>query len=551
MATVTSSSSGVPSGHPGGAWAPLRRPVYRSLWTAQLGSNVGTWMQTVGAQWLLVDRPHSETLVALVQTASTLPVMLLALPAGVLADALDRRRLLIAVQGSMVVVATALAVLTVFDLAPPSVLLGFTFLLGCGVALTGPAWQAIQPELVPRDEIPAAAALGSLAVNLARAVGPALAGFLVAFTGPAAVFAINALSFLGVTVAIILWHRPAQDAEGRAERALAALRAGTRYVRHAPIVRRILLRSALFVLPGSALWALLPIVASQRLGLDATGYGLMLAALGGGAVAGALSLSTIKAHVSDNRLLALGGAVFGLGTLGLTVLERPPLVMATLVVAGMGWLAVLSTLNAALQLTLPGWVRARGLSTYLLVFLGGQAIGSVVWGLTASVTTTETALVVAGGLLVAGAVTTPLLPLLPGTARLDRNVSAHWPTPHLVLDPEPDDGPVLVLSRYRVPEADRAAFLLAMQAVGRSRRRSGAIRWRVYQDGEHPDQLVEAFVVASWGEHLHQHDGRLTGADREIELLARDLADGEPEVEHLLAARAPRSVPPPDEAAAN
>jgi MFS family permease len=524
----------------------MRNGVYRSLWFAQLGSNVGSWMQTVGAQWLLVERDHAATLVALVQTASLLPVMLLSLPAGVLADAFDRRRLLLASQAAMAVIAGVLAALTAVGLTTPSTLLALTFLLGCGQAITGPAWQAIQPELVERQQIPAAATLGSLTVNLARAVGPAAAGVIVAVAGSAAVFTINAVSFLGVVAALAVWRRKPTGSGQQAEAALAALNAGTRYVRNAPAVTRILLRAALFVVPGSALWALLPVVSAGPLHLGAGGYGALLGALGVGAVGGALALPRLRVKLSANQVLAGSALLFGLATLSLAVplgAARVAVVAVFMVLGGFGWLASLSTLNASLQLTLPAWVRARGLAAYLLVFMGGQAVGSLLWGLLAGAIGVGATLCIAAALLGVVALTTPWRPLLALTGKLDRNISSHWPDPVLVFEPDPDDGPVLVVKRYRVAESNQQAFIQAMELVGRSRRRTGAVRWDVFRDGDSVDGFTEVFALRSWGEHLRQHSDRLTGADAQFEQRALDFVQGEPTVEHLLPPTV-RSSPP-------
>ena len=521
----------------------MRSRVYRSLWFAQLGSNVGSWMQTVGAQWLLISHAHATTLVALVQTASLLPVMALSLPAGVLADVLDRRRLLLVSQSAMALIAALLAVLTATGSTTPATLLVLTFVLGCGQALTGPAWQAIQPELVEREQIPAAAALGSLTVNLARAVGPAVAGLIVAAAGPAAVFGINAVSFLGVVAALAVWRRTSEGTSGlRPEPAVSALNAGARYVRHAPAVRRILLRAALFVIPGSALWALLPVVASQRLGLGAEGYGALLGALGLGAVLGALSLSRLRARFSTNTLSVLSAIGFGLATLALAVPlggAAIPVVSVLMVAGGLAWIMSLSTLNASLQLTLPAWVRARGLGAYLVVFMGGQALGSLAWGALAGAIGDAWALGIAAALLGLSAVSVRLWPLLAPLSGIGRTSlgESNWPEPVLVFEPDPQDGPVLVIKRYQVAEPDRAAFLQAIGRVGGSRRRTGATSWAVYQEGTDADRFTEVFTVRSWDEHMRQHDGRLTDADREFQRAADELASAEPEVEHLFPPR--------------
>lgn len=519
------------------ARGPLGQPIYRMLWLAQLVSAVGGWMQTVGAQWMLVKEPGAATWVSFVQAASLLPVLFVSLPAGVLADVVDRRRLLIGVQSTMTVLAAALAALTAAGRTTPELLIALTFLLGCGQAVGNPAWQAIQPELVPREQIPAAAALGSLSVNVARAVGPALAGALLSFTGTWVLFAINAASFTAVVLALVAWRRRPTGQAGNAEAARPALYAGARYVRHAPGVRRILLRAALFVVPASALWALLPVVASGRLGLGSGGYGLLLAALGAGAVMGALGMSRLRRRLTADQLILVSSLVFAAGTLVTALATSPALVIVLMVPTGAGWLVVLSTLNTSMQLSLPSWVRARGLAVYLVVFLGGQGVGSLLWGLLARPLGNVGALSLAAGLLLLSAVTLPLLPLLQGTGTFDRAVAAHWPEPALVFEPSPDGGPVLVEIVYQVSTEDAEAFLDAMRRLGVSRRRTGAGRWGVYRDGEDPRSFHEVFEVPSWDEHLRQHDGRTTGYDQELHEAVRALARSEPVVRHLLPAK--------------
>jgi MFS family permease len=517
------------------AWAPLRDAVFRGLWLAVLASNIGTWMQTVGAQWLLVDAPNAATLVALVQTAGMLPVLLLALPSGTLADTFDRRRLLIVVQVSLAVVGAALTALTVLGRMPPGLLLTFTFALGVGQALTLPAWQAIIPELVPREQIPSASALGSISINLARSVGPAVAGVLIAQLGVAAVFGLNALSFVIFSLVLVHWRRPAEATEVQPERFGPALRAGGRYVRHSPVVRRILLRAVVFVVPGSAIWALLPLIASDRLHMGSSGYGVLLGALGVGAIGGAVLLPRIRARLSANRLILVASLIFGVAVVIVAVVPDAVAVALALMPAGLAWMTVISSVNAALQLFLPGWVRARGLSVYQVVFAGGQAIGALAWGALAEVTSLQVAYLAAGVLMLGGAVTVPRWPLF-DVEGVDREPATYWPEPHLMLAPEPDAGPVLISSTYRVRPANREAFVAAMQAVRRSRQRTGASRWGLFRDGEDPAVFVEVYLVSSWQEHLRQHGGRLTGSDQDLETRAVALADGPAEVRHLLPA---------------
>jgi MFS family permease len=521
------------------AWVPLRNRAFRILWLAQLGSNIGTWMQTVAAQWLLVSHAHAALLVSLVQTASLLPVVLLSLPAGVLADTIDRRRLLYVTTIAMAACVGVLALITGVGSISPAVLLGFTFVVGCGSALTSPAWQSIQPDLVPREQIPAAAALGSITVNAARAVGPALAGFLVAWIGPAPVFALNAVSFLGIAAATYAWHEPARSRPREPEGMGEALAAGLRYLRSAPGVQRVILRSLLFAAPASALWSLLPISAHQRYHLGASGYGLLLGALGIGAVGGVAVLAWLRAHVGANLILALSALTFGLATVALAYLPLAVTVVA-LVVAGAAWIATLSTLNAAMQVALPAWVRARGISVYLLVFMGAQAVGAVLWGLLASHTSLATALAVSAALLGLAAVSVRVLGLHALTTHLDRTVVTDWPTPTLAFEPSPSDGPVVVTVTYRVKPADVPAFVAASAKLELARRRTGARRWRLYRDGADADSYVESFTVRSWSEHQRQHEERWTGYERQILTEVRSLSGDEQSAHHLFPVDVPR-----------
>jgi MFS family permease len=518
-------------------WAPLRLKVYRVLWLAVLVSNIGSWMQTVGAQWLLVQRPGAPTLVALVQTASTLPVVLLGPPSGVLADIFDRRRLLIAVQVFQVAVGAALTVLTVAGQMPPALLLTFTFALGVGTALTAPAYQSLIPELVPRQQLPAAAGLGSVSVNVARAVGPAIAGVLVARLGVAAVFALNTLSFLVFALVLVGWRRQEEPDQDPPERFGPALRAGGRYVRHSPVIRRLMLRTGLFVVPASALWALLPVIASRRLGLSAGGYGLLLTALGLGAVAGAVMLPRLRTRLSTNRLVFVASIVYALCLILLVSVRDVAVILVALVPTGVAWVAVLSNVNAAMQLFLPAWVRARGLSAYQVVVFGGQALGALLWGLVAGEAGLVTAFLAAAALLLVGAGTVRILPLI-DTRGLDRSPAVFWPEPDLVIEPGPEH-PVLVTNTYTVAPAQEEAFLDAMAWVRRSRLRTGATRWDLYLEGETPHRFVEVYAVPSWAEHLRQHGGRLTGSDQAAEQRATVLSDPPPVVAHLFPADHP------------
>jgi MFS family permease len=515
-------------------WAPLAQRTFRWLWLGVLISYIGTWMQTVGAQWLLVDAPNAAAVVALVQAANTLPVMLLALPGGVLADSFDRRWLLFVVQAYFFVVGILLVGLTVAGQMPPALLLAFTFALGIGAAVQLPAWQATIPELIPRSQLRSATRLEMVGVNLARSAGPALAGVVIAHLGGVpVVFALNALSVVFLAVALLFWRRPRAGSEVRRERFVPALRAGGRYVWHEPVVRRILFRAVLFIAPATVLWALLPLIARHRLGLGADGYGALFGALGVGAIVGALVLGRVRRRLSTNGLLAAAGFLYAAALAVLVLIPSFLAALVTLVFTGLAWTAVISTLNAELQLFLPAWVRARGLAVYMVVFTGSQVVGSLVWGLFGEKVGLQATFLLAAGFVAAGVIV-GLFWRLPDTGQFDSEPAVYWTEPRLAFDPEPDTGPVLITVHYTVGPEREAEFLQAMEHLRRSRRRTGATRWELYRDADRPDRFIELFRVGSWEEHERQHAGRLTAADQEVEEAALAFSDPPPRADHLL-----------------
>lgn len=517
------------------AWAPLRTPVFRALWIASVVSNVGTWMHDVGAAWLMTSLTPSPLLVALMQTATSLPIFLLALPAGALADIVDRRRLLLATQGWMCATAVALGVLTLSGVTTPAVLLVLTFVLGLGAAMNMPAWQATTPEVVSRAQLPAAVALGGVGLNVARAVGPALGGAVVAVGGPGAVFLLNAVTFLGVIGVVYAWRRTPSERRLPPEHVLGAMRAGVRFVRHAPMFRAVLIRTAVFIVCGSATWALLPVVARRELGLSALGYGVLLGCLGCGAVAGSAMLPRIRARHSIDRLVVGATLLFAVATLALAYLRVPLVLSVVMLVAGVAWITLMSSLNVAAQVTIPGWVRARALAVYLLVFQGGMALGSLVWGGLAARAGVSPALSVAACGLLAGLGAAVRYRLTSGVAP-DLAPSLHWPVPQLVWEPALDRGPVLVTVEYRVEPSRSMEFSEAMRALESIRRRDGARQWGLFRDAADPGRFIETFVVESWVEHLRQHE-RVTMVDREIEMQVRafQVGDTPPRVSHFIA----------------
>lgn len=372
-------------------------------------------------------------------------------------------------------------------------------------------------------------------MNAARAIGPALAGLLFAAGGAGTVFALNAASYLAVVVALLAWHRPTAQSQVEPEHLAESMAAGLRYVAAAPIVRRILLRSALFAVPASALWALLPLVVSDYFHLGSTGYGLVLGVLGIGALVGVALMPWLRDHLAPNVLLSSSALLFGIATIGAVTLPMWA-ALVLFVPAGIAWIVTLTSLNAATQLTLPQWVRARGMSAYLLVFMGSQGIGALLWGALGSHLGTRWALVIAGVALVLTAASVRVLPLHPATGTLDRELSMAWPVPTLIFEPEPRDGPVEVIARYDVPPSRQPDFLSAMPAVARSRRRTGARNWRLYRSADEANRFVEQFIVPSWSEYQRQHQTRWTGYDHEN--VARVLAmteTGVPDERHLFS----------------
>ena len=520
-------------------WAPFKNRAFFWLWLGVVVSSVGAWAQTVGAQWLFVNDPNAATIVTLVQTASTLPMMLLALPAGVLADAFDRRWLMFGVQTYFVAVAILLAVLTAAGMMPPALLLAFTFAVGAGMAMLQPAWQSLITELVPRNELAAATRLDMVSVNVSRAAGPALAGVVIARWGIAPVFALTAAAAAFLAVVLLAWRRP-RVVRGEREPFLPALVAGGRYVRHEPVVRRILLRFATFMVPACAVWALLPLIASRQLGLNADGYGLLFAALGLGAVAAALGLGRVKQYLSSNAVLGWAAAAFALAFGSLVLVPNPWLALPLLVICGFGWTATVSTIISELQLFLPGWVRARAIAIYLMVFLGSQAVAAPIWGLITQTLGLQVAILTAAVLVGLSAVAGIVL-TVPESQDLDRAPLAYWGAAAVALEPEPDAGPIVVSIEYEVAADREADFLSAMEAMRRSRLRSGASRWDLYRVGESPDLFCEQFQVPSWREHQSQHDGRLTADDQAIEDAAFAHIVGTPRAQHLLPSATPRN----------
>jgi MFS family permease len=525
------------------AWAPLGNPVFRSIWLAIVASNIGTWMHDVGTAWLMTSLTPSPLLVSLLQTATTLPVFLLALPAGALADVVDRRRMLMLLEAWMCLCAFTLGVLTLMGLVTPVVLLVMTFALGMGAAMDAPAWQATTPEVVPKSQLPAAVALSSVAINIARAVGPALGGFAIAAAGSAAPFLLNGVSFLGAVYVLYRWRRAPRESALPAEHVTGAVRAGVRYVRHSPPLRAALVRTGLFILCGSGFWALLPVRGRLELGLGSAGYGLLVGSIGVGALAGAVLLPKLRPKFSADLLVAGATLLFAAAAVALGYLPSYPLLCAVMLAGGFAWITLMSSFNVAAQMSVPAWVKARAMAVYLITLQGGTALGAILWGALATRYGVRTALTLAaGGMILSLAAMVRYR--LTAAEGIDLAPSAHWPLPVVTDELDAECGPVMVTVEYRIDPARAEEFREAMREVSMERRRHGAVYWHVYVDAEDPARHVEVFIVASWLEHLRQHE-RVTVADRDVEAIARAFHVGAapPLISHFVSGLEDRRSP--------
>ncbi|MBO9679828.1 MAG: MFS transporter [Acidovorax sp.] len=519
---------------PAGSFVPLRQPVFAVLWAATVLGNIGSFMRDVASSWLVTDLSASPTAVALIQTAATLPIFLLAIPAGVLSDILDRRRFLIFVQVLLAAVSTTLLLLSHTRMLTVEYLITLTFVGGIGAALMGPTWQSIVPELVPREDLKGAVALNSLGINIARAIGPAAGGLILASFGAAVTYGLDVLSYLFVIAALLWWKRPAATDSALPENFLGAFRAGLRYTRASRELHRVLLRAAVFFLFASAVWALLPLVARQMLGGSAGFYGILLGAVGAGAIMGALLLPRLRRYLDADGLVLLASVISAAVMGGLVFAPPKWLAVALLLLLGLGWITALTTFNGAAQAILPNWVRGRGLAVYLMVFNGAMAAGSFGWGLVARQVGVPAA-------LAAGAAGLAIAALLLHRARLpageaDLQASHHWPEP-LVAEPVAHDrGPVLVQVEYRIRQEDRPAFLDAIKRLSQERLRDGAYAWGVVEHTGDGERVMEWFFVESWAEHLRQHR-RVSHADADLqsEVVRFHQGPGKPEVHHFLA----------------
>ena len=521
---------------PVSAWSPFRYPIFTAIWTATVVSNIGGWMFSAASAWLMTNLNPDPLIVSLVQVATTLPMFLFAIPAGALADIMDKRLFLIVGESSITITSTMFAAIVWLNLTTPFNLLLFTFLTSVASTLTSPAWQAVVPQLVPKPDLSPAIAANSVGMNVSRAVGPALGGVMVAQIGIAAPFWVNAFSNLGVIGALLWWRSPKTTKKHLpVERFGSAIRTGLRHARHNPHLRATLIRAVGFFLFASAYWALLPLVTRTQIAGGPSLYGYLLGAIGASAVGSALILPRLKEGLGADGVVVAGTVGTAIALVLFGVAGNWPLALAASVVAGGSWIAVVATLNVSAQVALPDWVRGRGLAIFVTAFFGALSLGSAIWGEVANFVGLPTAhLVAAGGLVIS-------IPLMwrwkvQTGAEMDLTPSMHWPTPVLSHEVENDRGPVLVTVEYQIAPSDRERFLTALEKLGRERGRDGAYAWGIFEDAGKEGRFFETFLVESWLEHLRQHE-RVTNADRVLQkTIGNFLQGGKPTVTHFIAA---------------
>lgn len=520
----------------GSAFSPFKHRIFTVLWIATLVSNIGTWMFNVISGWVMTELSPSPFMISMVQAATTLPVFLFALPAGALGDLFDRRKLLICTQVFLAAVLLLFTALLWSGSVNAWTLLLFTFIIGTGSAFAMPAWQAIVPRLVPRDTLSSAIVLNGVSMNIARAIGPALGGFILAAAGAVATAFLDAISYLAVAAALLWWRASTtQDDTLPRERLAGAMRAGIRFALHSKPLRHTLTHALAFFMCASAYWALLPLIAKDTLQGGPSLYGILLTALGIGAVSEAFLLPVMKKHFSANTIMIVATTVTALSSMLFAYGGHAVTGMVAGFTGGVSWIMAVSLLNVSVQMALPDWVRARGLAIFQMVVFGAMAAGSLSWGQAAEMVGLPEALTASGFLA---------LLLIPITARFklnlgehhDYTVSGHWADPAPVIPVSHGHGPVLVTLEYRIDDADRAAFYLLMQELEITRRRDGAIQWGFFEDVEDHGRFIEMFTVESWVAHLRQH-ARVSVSDKMLQnkIFALHRGETSPRVTHAVA----------------
>ncbi len=524
--------------------SPLKHNVFRAVWFASLASNFGGLIQSVGASWMMTSIADSANMVALVQASTTLPIMMFSLAAGAIADNYDRRKVMLAAQLFLFMVSIGLAASAYLDLITPFSLLTFTFLIGCGTALNGPAWQSSVGEMVPRSDLPAAIALNSMGFNIARSFGPAIGGAIVAAAGAAAAFAVNTISYLALIAVLFRW-RPVRAPRALPPESLGdAMGAGIRYVAMSPAIRAVLLRSFTFGLASIAVPALMPLVARDLVHGGPLTYGLLLGAFGIGAVAGALMSSRMRRLLRVEWLVRCAFAGYALSAAASAMSSTTSITAISMAMGGACWVLALSTFNVTVQLSAPRWVVGRALALYQMATFGGMALGSAVWGVLAENLGTGDALlssvlVHAAGILIGFYLT------LPDHTLQNLDPLRRWTEPEVAIDIKPRSGPVVITIEYMIRQEDVREFLAAMAERRRVRRRDGARHWTLLRDLADPELWMERYHTPTWLDYV-RHNQRITQADAEVGERVRALHRGAtPPRVHRMIERQTGSLPAP------
>ena len=499
-------------------WAPLKRPVFRMLWSSWLAANVCMWMNDVAAAWMMTSMTTTPLWVALVQSAATLPVFLLGLPSGALADILDRRRYFIVTQFWIAGVATLLCIAVLSGIMTPPLLLALTFANGIGLAMRWPVFAAIVPELVLRAQLPAALALNGVSMNASRIIGPLVAGALIASAGTEWVFVLNAVLSVISGFVIMRWRRVHTPSPLGRERLVSAMRVGVQYVRQSSRLRAVLLQVSLFFFHSTALLALLPLVARDLRGGDAATFTLLLAAMGSGAITAAMYLPRLRQMMPRNTLVMRSTLLQSASTAVMALAPNAWVAVPAMVLNGMAWICCANSLSVSAQLALPDWVRARGMSMYQMAIMGASAAGAALWGQIATLSSVPV------GLLVAALSGTLMMGLAQHFVRdlsieEDLTPSSQFKAP--VADEPPGAGHVVVSIEYFIAIGRADEFRALMQESRRSRLRQGALEWSLLRDVGQPGRFVEQIIDESWTEHLRRFD-RVTASD--VSLRERKLA---------------------------
>lgn len=517
-----------------GGQSPFHYPLFRMLWIATLVSNCGTWMQEVANSWLMTTLAPDPLMVSLVQVAAALPMFMLGLPAGALADLVDKRRWLLGTQIWMMMAAAAMAILTFCGIMSPWLLLICSFFLAIGAALNSPGWHSVTPEIVPKGVLQSAVVLNGVVINCARALGPALGGLVVVKLGPGAAFALNALSFLAVVHVLRRWRREARPAGVPSERLMSAIRVGLQHVLHSPLMRLLIVRAGILVFTSSVVWSMLPLLARQEYGLGARGYSLLLVANALGAIiGGTVILPRLRRTWSANRIVSGAWLGFIPTLLVLSKATHPVAPFLALLWGGACYILMLSSFHLAAQSITPEWVRARSMAVYLLTFSGALTLGSLFWGYLARGLGLRQTLAVGAAFLLMGCVTSWLAPLRTGET-FDHETTPYWPDPKLGMQVPLAHGPIMVTVEYEVRPQDAKRFRHVMERIRRIRYRNGVMRWSLYVDLENPNLYHEVYLEESWAAHLRQHE-RTSCYEKEVTQLAYGFNRNQtpPKVRHL------------------